>query len=114
MQSTMPDKYPTWRQVYGAIVKTPFSPAGETSDAAFLRSKQARLAELCLTSVQVDAQFIADLKRFVTKDGRQEDPVDAVMAALERYKDDLLITRKPSIFPQATAGIIVCRRPLPI
>jgi hypothetical protein len=70
MQPSIPEQYPNWRQVYGAIERTPGHPDAGNDDAEFLRHKLARLASLSLTSVQVYDHFVADLKAAVTKEAR--------------------------------------------
>jgi hypothetical protein len=72
--TTFRERLGAWREVSSHIEHTAPRYRERHTDADYLRNKQARLAELNLTSVQIQAQFIADLKRLVTKDCRQDDP----------------------------------------
>jgi hypothetical protein len=70
MQSSLPERYPNWRQVYGALAQPPMNPDAVPGDTEQLRNQQARIASLCLSSVQQHELFVAELKAFVTQAGR--------------------------------------------
>lgn len=74
MQPLMPERYPNWRQVYGAIERNPAPPADRNGETEYLRRKLDHLASLCLTSVRAHHQFVSDLKAYVTQAGREQDP----------------------------------------
>jgi hypothetical protein len=87
----------SWRDVYGAVEQSAKHESGGIEESDYLRRKQAKLASLCLTSVQVHEQFITQLKELVTTGSDTRDQElqqlveDYAASALHKYTHHSLL-----------------------
>jgi uridine phosphorylase len=72
MQPSMPERYPNWREAYGALAQSPHRGDHEATDE-LLEAHLRRLQSQVLQTLQARDRFYGDLKAYVEQPGRTPD-----------------------------------------
>jgi hypothetical protein len=73
MQPSMPERYPNWREVYGALTQSPQHQGDHDATDELLAAHLRRLESQCIQTLQARDRFYGDLKAYVEQPGRTPD-----------------------------------------
>jgi hypothetical protein len=73
MQPSLPEQYPNWRQIYGALVQTPQHRGNPGATDELLAAHLGLLHNQCIQLVQARDRYYASLKAYVEQEDRPAD-----------------------------------------